>query len=430
MKISMLKSIRSVVVLLALTTSHFTLNAQLVNESNFDDQVQMNTITTYAPFMGLSGNSTQLSRGDIGAVSPYNDLTTAFSGNPALLANETKMFDVSTDYVPWLPALRPDMSIIRTSVAYGIGENDFIGFQHKRLNYGTIAITDANGTVQGEAVIIDRVVQLNYAHKFASDVNLGLAAKYYTSGYNQITYVPDVLAVDFGIEKQGYFVVEEDKLLGYDLGLSLNNLGELLDDNEKYIGDFIPASLSLGAQFTGSFKSGLLRMEFDFAYQAQKLLVPTPPEYNANDPTLIVSGYSQDVSTPMSWMQSFYDAPGVVTYDDNGNASVEEGSIRQEEFREIVHQQYLEGRIVIWDRFSVHLTEGVFYEHFTKGGRKHVSIGTGFSAYGFRFDSTYLVSLTQNNPMEGTWGISLGYRWNIGKEKGYYHTGRKLAAAE
>ena len=66
------------------------------------------------------------------------------------------------------------------------------------------------------------------------------------------------------------------------------------------------------------------------ALDANKLLVPTQPIYDLDDPTLIVSGMDR-MGVANGIVQSFYDAPGVVTFDNEGNATVLEGSVLKEE---------------------------------------------------------------------------------------------------
>jgi hypothetical protein len=170
-----------------------------------------------------------------------------------------------------------------------------------------------------------------------------------------------------------------------------------------------------------------LRVEFDIAYGAQKLLVPTIPEYNRNDPTVIASGYPSTVSVPISWVQSFYDASGTVNYDSFGNTNVESGSILQEEINEITHQRYLEARVVIFDHFSFRLSEGLSILHATKGQRQLLTLVTGISVHGFAVDYMRWIPIASNSLYRSTHSVALSYRWNIGLEDRFKHPVRVKA---
>ena len=60
------------------------------------------------------------------------------------------------------------------------------------------------------------------------------------------------------------------------------------------------------------YNSVLLALEF------QKLLVPTPPILDVDGAT-IISGRNNDVGVIAGLIQYFYDAPGVVETDENGD---------------------------------------------------------------------------------------------------------------
>ena len=102
--------------------------------------------------------------------------------------------------------------------------------------------------------------------------------------------------------------------------------------------DFIPTNLRLGSAFNMEIDD---YNEFTFAFDMNKLLVPTQPVYQQqngavvygpdNSP-IIFSGRDPNPALPSGIFGSFSDAPGNVIIDDNGNTvGVEDGSRFKEE---------------------------------------------------------------------------------------------------
>ena len=150
-----------------------------------------------------------------------------------------------------------------------------------------------------------------------------------------------------------------------------------------------------------------------------KLLVPTPPVYlldengalvidNVTGDYAIASGMDPDVGVARGMIQSFYDAPGQVSYDDDGNVVVESGSRLQEELREINFAAGLE----YWYDQQFAFRGGYFWEHYTKGNRKYVTLGAGVRYSKFALDLSYLIANTQRSPLANTLRFTLGFRFD------------------
>ena len=83
-----------------------------------------------------------------------------------------------------------------------------------------------------------------------------------------------------------------------------------------------------------------------------KLLVPTPPKWDADS---IMYGYEIPSSLPISWIQSFYDAPGGFN----------------EEMREIM----ISGGLEYWYRQQFAIRGGYFHEHPPKATENTLPLG-------------------------------------------------------
>lgn len=101
-----------------------------------------------------------------------------------------------------------------------------------------------------------------------------------------------------------------------EIGAVLENLGPRVSYTDGGDKNFLPASLAIGSMVSFSQDiSEKINLVFNIAYQAEKLLVPTPPEYytdslDANGDEVIREGRKPPSSLPLSRIQSFYDAPG------------------------------------------------------------------------------------------------------------------------
>jgi hypothetical protein len=162
--------------------------------------------------------------------------------------------------------------------------------------------------------------------------------------------------------------------------------------------DFIPTNLKLGAALTLELDDyNDLTITTDF----NKLLVPTPPIYNAEGDS-ILSGRDPDVGTATGIVQSFYDAPG--QFDPETN-SIVSGSILGEELREVNISAGLE----YWYDKQFAFRSGYFFEHLTKGNRQFITIGAALRYQVMTIDISYLISTTQNNPLANTLRFSLRF---------------------
>jgi long-subunit fatty acid transport protein len=98
-------------------------------------------------------------------------------------------------------------------------------------------------------------------------------------------------------------------------------------------------------------------------------------------------------SLPLSWIQSFYDAPAGF----------------KEEMREIMISTGLE----YWYRKQFAIRAGYFYESETKGNRKYFATGIGMKLNVFFLDFSYLISTSgRSNPLANTMRFTLGLNFN------------------
>ena len=122
------------------------LSAQGTNpNSQFDkaQDVQLNTITTAVPFLGITPDSRSGAMGDVGAgLSP--DANSLY-WNTSKLAFAEKDFEISVSYSPWLQRLAKDIHLSYLSGYKKLGERHAVGGSLRYFSLGNITFTDISG---------------------------------------------------------------------------------------------------------------------------------------------------------------------------------------------------------------------------------------------------------------------------------------------
>ncbi len=83
----------------------------------------------------------------------------------------------------------------------------------------------------------------------------------------------------------------------------------------------------------------------------------------------------------------------------------EDFSEEMKEFTQSVGVEY-------WYNQQFALRAGYFNEAEMKGNKKYFTVGTGFRLSVFSLDFSYLVPITQNNPLARTLRFSLGFEFD------------------
>ena len=130
-----------------------------------------------------------------------------------------------------------------------------------------------------------------------------------------------------------------------------------------------------------------------FAFDINKLLVPTPPIYDSlatvPGPENIISGKDPNVGVLQGIFQSFSDAPGGF----------------QEELNELMYSVGAE----YWYMDQFAFRGGYFHEHETKGARKYFTVGVGLKMNVFSLDMAFLLPATRGirSPLANTLRFTL-----------------------
>lgn len=367
--------------------------------------VQLNTITTAVPFLMIAPDSRSGALGDAGvALSPDAN---SLHWNPAKMAFTENELEMSLSYAPWLRALVDDMNLAYLAGVKKTSKRQAVGYSLRYFSLGSITFTDETGQTIRNFEPAELSLDAGFSQKFTDKFSGGVAGRFVhsnlTGGVTSqgANTKPGIsVAADLGLFYTNQYADWGSKKGQFNVGMNISNIGAKMSYTNTGRRDFIPTNLRLGTAYV---------MEVDdynnvtFTVDFNKLLVPTAPAYHRDNANEIVSGYSNDVGVATGMVQSFYDAPGIVTYADDGSYSVYPGSQFREELREINIGGGIEYGFA--DVFA--FRTGYFYEHYSKGNRQFVTLGAGLKYTVFTIDLSYLISTTQQNPLANTLRFTL-----------------------
>jgi hypothetical protein len=386
------KSVAVLLFLLALSG-----NALLFSQSSGE----LNAIQTVVPFLSIAPDSRAGAIGDAGvATSPD---AYSMHWNPAKFAFIDGESGVGISYAPWLRNLVPDINIAYLAGYKRLDSKQVISASLLYSSLGDVPFTDDFGNLERTFSPNEFAIDAAYSRLFAEHFSGSIAFRFIYSNLTGGSYSGGVATqpgISFAADISGYY---QNKISIFDKdgqissGLNFSNIGTKMSYSDSQTSDFIPMNMRLGSALTVKLdKFNALTGTIDL----NKLLVPTPPVYNSSGE--IVDGMDPNVSVPVAIFHSFYDAPGGLT----------------EELHEIMYSFGLE----YWYNSQFALRGGYFHEHESKGNRQYFTAGAGFRLKIFTFDFSYLMPLTQNNPLAHTLRFSLSFDFNsmrnAGRSKG------------
>lgn len=372
--------------------------------------LQLNTITTAVPFLLIAPDSRAGAMGDAGVASSPD--ANSMHWNIAKLAFIEKETGVSISYSPWLRKLVPDISLSYISGYKKLGDDKAIGASLRYFSLGDIKFTNDQGDAIGDFNPSEFAFDLGYSQKFGERFSGGLAVRYISSNLTggidaegQQTKTGRSFAVDIG----GFYTNDEVEVFGqksiFNLGLSISNIGSKISYTNDAIKDFIPINMRLGQSLTFVLDQ---YNSFTILTDVNKLLVPTPPIYAKDesgspiiDPVTgeqeIAAGEDPNVPVVSGIFQSFSDAPGGF-------------SEELKEYNISAGLEYLYNK-----QFAVRA--GYFHESATKGDRKYITAGLGLKLSVFSIDFSYLIAMTQLNPLANTVRFTLMFDFAAFKDQ-------------
>jgi hypothetical protein len=396
------------------TIISFVSFAQPTGSGVTDNDLQLNTITTALPFMSITPDSRAGGMGDAGtALSPNS--TSVYWNTSALSFSKMKS-EVSLSYVPWLRQLTNDIHLSYLSGYVQLNKIHTIGGSLRYFSLGEITFTDASGNVIRDDKPSEFELTGAYAFRLADKLSIGLNGKF---AYSNLTGGLTVGGVNtkpgvVGAADLSFTYYNDEAKIGkldgvYTFAATFNNIGNKVAYSELSKRDFIPMNMKIGNSFKAEFDR---YNHVTFAVDLQKLLVPTPGITKSTVgysslPSDAFIGRPGDVGVISGMMQSFYDAPGALAKDEDGNFiqntdgsyEIVKGSRLKEELAEI----NIAAGIEWWYNDVFAVRSGVFIENKNKGNRQFLNFGASLKYNMFAFDFSYLASISgRQSPLANT----------------------------
>jgi hypothetical protein len=344
-------------------------------------------------------NSKTGGMGEIGVVSTGRSYVTGPYQNPSLLIKSDKTAGLYFSCIPDIFDYSKGDFATNIILYYKWNDKNIIGSEFTYYDWGKIS----DNTFQP----YEYYINLDYAHRLNNNLSAGAEVKYIHSdlcGNSNCAeqYQPGKsFAVDLGIDFENELDLAEDLSVNYNFGAAIKNLGPRLSYTDYTEKQYLPACLAIGTMLSFFDKTDeKTKFVFTVAYQAEKLMVPTPPTYyydslDTSGDLVIKEGRKPPSSLPLSWIQSFYDAPGGF----------------EEELHEIIHKFGIELNMEFSENFKSVLRYGRFCEHETKGNRKYNTFGAGLNIYGITLNAKLIKS---NIPsINNTYGFTAGLQLNL-----------------
>jgi len=361
-----------------------------------------NTITTAVPFLSITPDSRSGGMGDAGV-----GLTPDVSSqhwNPAKYVFMESDMGVGLSYSPWLRNLVDDINLAYLSGYKKLDDVQAVSASLRYFSLGEIIFTSDVGEIQGQQSPNEFAVDLGYSRLLSETFSGAVAMRYIRSdltGGQMVNGVETQAGNSFAADVAFYYFNEfrsnrKDNI--FSAGINIQNIGSKISYTDGTIKDFIPTNLMLGASYTSNLDD---YNSFTFSFEANKLLVPTPPAdstvYDPGD-VILPGGINSDIGPIEGMIVSFYDAPGGF----------------QEEMQEI----NLAFGVEYWYNKQFALRLGYFYEHENKGNRKYFTAGAGLKLNVFALDFSYLLPTQRNHPLENTLRFTLAFDIDaFGKQK-------------
>jgi hypothetical protein len=358
-------------------------------------------ITTGVSFLGVAPDARGGGLGDVGAATaPDAD---AQYWNPAKYAFISAEGGATVSYVPWLRKLVSDIDLVSASGYYKIKDVQTVAASFRFFSLGNVLIQKEPGDNGQNIKPYDLAVDVSYSRMLTKNFSMGVALRFIwsdlTGGYSADgEYVEPGWSIAADIS--GYYgqKVDFDWGKGFGaFGFNISNIGKKVEYGDYRSAAFLPTNLRLGGSFTMPID---MYNHISLNVDLNKLLVPSRPIYNPDVETeeeyqkRLDEYYEMDPITGIG--RSFVDMPDGTPYD-------------------FVQQLYkVNFALGIEYDYNEQFFGRIGYSNESKqmGNRKYMTFGAGFKLNVFSLDVAYVLSVTNNSPLDQTLRFTLGFNMN------------------
>lgn len=357
-----------------------------------DKTNMFNPVNSAVTSQTIAPDARSAGMGDVG-VATDPDAASQF-WNPAKYPFCISRAGVALNYTPWLRQLVSDMDLAYLSGYYRIGDYSAVSGSLRYFSLGEVMLSSGQGeqydmTINPYEMSLDVAYSLMLSETFSISAGVRWIYSDLTYRYNEDTAPGSAFAADLSCYYQNYINLgQRECQLG--LGLNISNIGSKITFGGSDESEFIPTNMRLGAALMIPVNE---YNRFTIAADANKLLVPTYPKQNEDEPYNEYQDRRRkdyyDVSSISGIFKSFSDAPRGF----------------KEELEEI--QWSIGAEYVYNDQFS--LRAGYHHESENKGNRKYFTVGAGFKMNVFSLDAGYVIATAKSNPLDQTLRVSLTF---------------------
>ena len=357
-----------------------------------DKTNMFNPVNSAVTSQTIAPDARSAGMGDVG-VATDPDAASQF-WNPAKYPFCISRAGVALNYTPWLRQLVSDMDLAYLSGYYRIGDYSAVSGSLRYFSLGEVMLSSGQDnqndmTINPYEMSLDVAYSLMLSETFSISAGVRWIYSDLTYDFTEDTSPGSAFAADISCYYQNYINLgQRECQLG--LGLNVSNIGSKITFGGSDESEFIPTNMRLGAALMIPVNE---YNRFTIAADANKLLVPTYPKQNEDEPD---NEYQErlrkdyyDVSSISGIFKSFSDAPRGF----------------KEELEEI--QWSIGAEYVYNDQFS--LRAGYHHESENKGNRKYFTVGAGFKMNVFSLDAGYVIATAKSNPLDQTLRVSLTF---------------------
>jgi hypothetical protein len=362
-------------------------------------------IQTPVAFLNIAPDSRGGGMGDIGAATSPD--VNSMHWNPAKYAFIKDDAGIDISYTPWLRGLVTDINLAYLAGYKKIGKQGVLAGSFRYFSLGEILFRDEYNMPIGQRTPNELAVDVAISRYFSDNFSGGVALRFIRSDLSSGIKIANTTIAKAGTsvaaDISGYYhsnIVVSGLESVWAVGGNISNIGSKIAYSDDGTSNFIPTNLKLGTALTNRIDNF---NTITYAFEINKLLVPTPPVYatdssgtisvNSSGNKIIARGMDDNVSPIQGIMQSFYDAPDGF----------------KEELKEFTWSLGVE----YWYANQFALRGGYFNESQQKGNRKYFTLGLGVKMNIFNLDFSYLVPTSgSNNPLANTMRFSLGFNFS------------------
>jgi hypothetical protein len=365
----------------------------LANQAKAQSTTGAGAVSSAVPFLTIAPDSRGGAIGDAGAATSP-DVNSQY-WNPAKYAFATSTSGLALLYTPWLRNLVDDMNLAYLVGYHQIDDLQTFSGSLRYFDLGSMRFYDNAGNELPGSNPNEFSVDMAYALKLSDNWSGSVALRYILSdifsgtstipGNNVDMRAGHAFASDVAFYyNKTFFQSRKESNIAF--GVNISNIGSKISYDGGNIKDFIPTNLRIGTAYSTEIDKF---NKMSFAFDINKLLIPTPPfEMEEGKPVFNNLG-NKDINPIEGIFKSFTDSPGGFS----------------EELQELTFSLGAE----YWYSNQFALRTGYFHEHKDKCDRKFLTFGAGLKMNVFSLDFSYIFTLRRQSPLENTLRFTLGF---------------------